>query len=509
MRPFRSSLLVACLLLSAQSAVASGPAELTVTAVQPTARTVTAPVDSVIQVRFDVPVDRSSVSDASFWAFARWSGVVQGSFVFSDGDREVSLVPDRAFSAGESVMVILSSALRAATGETLRAGGYSFQFWTRAAPTTLEFEEVQRFSTRTTPGETTQSYGGFASDLDGDGFLDLSIVNEDTSDLRTYMNLADQTGTFDEMLSPVSTGGTPSPSEPSDFNRDGHVDVAIANITGDSVSILLGAGDGTFPTHQEISVGGGPRGIAVLDLDGDGDVDVVNTNSGSSNLSILLNNGAGVFGAPTFLEVGFSGEWALAAGDMNEDGLLDLVVGGRFSESIRVLLSDGDGTFTARPIQDSGGAVWMVVLGDVNGDGHEDVAGVNAFDDNGAILLGDGTGQLAAPVLHTTDPFSLATDLADLDGDGDLDWVTASFSGDWFLFENNGGVFTFNQEFDATTAASCSLALDIDNDGDLDLALIDEIADEVVVLAHPGNPSEVFSDGFESGDVSAWSTAQP
>ena len=65
----------------------------------------------------------------------------------------------------------------------------------------------------------------------------------------------------------------------------------------------------------------------MLDLDGDGDIDVVNTNSGSSNLSILLNNGAGVFGAPTFLEVGFSGEWALAAGDMNEDGLLDVVVG--------------------------------------------------------------------------------------------------------------------------------------------------------------------------------------
>lgn len=147
----------------------------------------------------------------------------------------------------------------------------------------------------------------------------------------------------------------------------------------------------------------------------------------------------------------------------------------------------------------------MLVLGDVNGDGTEDVALVNGFDDLGAILLGDGQGGLGAPTTHATDPFCLATDLADLDGDGDLDWITASFNGDWFLFENNGsGSFTFDQALAATSAASCSLALDVDNDGDLDLALIDEIADEVVVMVHPGNPTAIFIDGFETGDLSRW-----
>ena len=189
---------------------------------------------------------------------------------------------------------------------------------------------------------------------------------------------------------------------------------------------------------------------------------------------------------------------------MNDDGRLDLVVGGRDSQTVRVYLSNGDGTFVAQPSRPSGGGVWMLVLGDVDGDGNEDVALVNGFDDTGAILLGDGQGGLSMPVTHPTDPFCLATDLADLDGDGDLDWITASFNGDWFLFENNAGTFTFNQEIDATSAASCSLALDVDNDGDLDLALIDEIADEVVVMAHPGNPSAIFADGFESGDTTAW-----
>ena len=485
-------------------------AQLTVSSVSPTARGLTVPADSAITIQFDRPVDPASVvARESFWAFGRWSGPADGTFEFLDGNRTVRLVPDQPFSAGENVMVLLSNQLRGEDASTLRAGGYSFQFWVAAQPSSLAFEESQRFSTRTVPQTTSRAYGGLATDMDGDGFLDLTIVNEDTDDLRVFLNGADGSGRFEPMQTPFGIGGVPSPSEPSDFNADGLVDVCTANTVGDSVSIALGAGDGTFTSHQEIPVAGNPRGIAVLDADGDGDVDIVNTNNDNSTLSLLLNDGDGVFGAPIAFGSGSEGEWALAAGDMNEDGLLDLVVGGRDSDRVRVYVNAGDGTFSAGAFQENVGAVWMLVLGDFNGDGHEDVATANSFDNNGSILLGDGLGGLGAPTAHATDPFVLATDVGDLDGDGDLDWVTASFSGDWFLFENNGlGGFSFVQEFDATSAASCSLALDVDNDGDLDLALIDEIADEVIVLAHPGNPTEVFTDGFESGDVSEWSGSQ-
>lgn len=483
--------------------------ELTVVTVEPTPRTITAPVTSVITVHFDRPVDRSTVvARRSFWAFGRWSGPVDGSFVYGDGDATVTLVPDRPFSAGENVMVLLSTELAAAgDGGLLRAGGYSFQFWTRAAPVGLSFEEVQRFSTRTTPEESSRAYGGVAADMDGDGQLDLTVVNEDTADVRVFLNRADGSGTFESMLPPSSVGSVPSPSEPADFNADGAVDLALANTQGDSVSILLGDGAGGFASHQLVGVGVRPRGLAVLDVDGDGDVDIANTNHDDSSISVLLNDGQGTFGAPTFFGSGSEGEWALAAGDMDEDGRLDLVVGGRDAQTVRVYRAVGDGTFTAGVPQSSGGAVWMLVLGDVDGDGHEDVAAVNSFTNNGAILISDGLGGLGAPVTHATDPFSLASDLGDLDGDGDLDWVTASFSGDWFLFRNEGGSFVFDREIVASQAASCSLAFDADGDGDLDLALIDELADEVIVMAHPGTPGMLFADGFESGDITAWSTS--
>jgi hypothetical protein len=81
----------------------------------------------------------------------------------------------------------------------------------------------------------------------------------------------------------------------------------------------------------------------------------------------------------------------------------------------------------------------------------------------------------------------VASDLGDLDGDGDLDWVLSSFGASrWFIYRNNGsGVMTQVQQILAPNAASCSVLLDFDNDRDLDLALVDEVAD--VVLLYRNN----------------------
>ncbi len=468
------------------SAIAEG-GELLVVGVRPAPRTIGAPVGASIRVVLDRAVDRSTVTGEAFSAFGRWSGPAPGTFSFANQDRTVILRPSQTFSAGEQVMVVLSNQIRAADGSALRSAGYSFQFWTRSAPSTMRFGLADVMSTRSIPSEHTQSYGGVATDLNNDGWLDLTIVNEITADLRVFLNRADGSGLFNNFIEPTfPVGDRASPSEASDFNGDGNPDLAVANIDANSVSIVLGNGDGTFAPQQEVPVGQAPRGIAVLDADGDGDADIVNTNSyGAGSLSLLVNDGSGVFGRPVFFEGGWDNEWALAAADMNEDGILDLVVGAQdlSGPAIVVNLGNGDGTFTFASSQSAGGAVWMLNTSDVNGDGHDDVVTANSLNNNGAILLGDGVGGLAAPTLVPLDPFPLATDLGDVDGDGDLDWATSSYSGDWWLLTNDGqGQFTLAREFPSTSAASCALFFDSDNDGDLDLALIDEVADQVLVI---------------------------
>ncbi len=498
----RRFVFVGVFLVTQGGAAATRAQSIDVVDVSPAVHILIAPVDSPIVVQFDKPVLRSSIVPLrSFWAFGRWSGTVTGAFSFSDGDQMVTLTPDRPFSAGETVMVMLSHDIEATDGSTLRPGGYSWQFWTAVKPTPLVLNEIGRLTTRTAPQISSRAYGGIASDLNRDGYLDITIVNEDTADLRVFMNRADGTGLFHPFLQPTfGVGPRASPSEPSDFNRDGVVDICVANINENTVSILLGNGDGTFGLQQKITVGLAPRGIAVLDVDGDGDTDIVNTNFSSSTMSLLLNDGSGVFGTAGPFEGGGAGEWALAAGDMNDDGLLDLVIGTWSSPSQRVVINtgNGDGTFSIGTSQPVVGSVWMLVLGDLNGDATEDVTLVTSSNARGQVLFGDGAGNLTPPVSQTIDSFPLATDIGDLDGDGDLDWVTSSYSGDWLLFCNNGaGSFSFVQRFPSTEAASCALFADTDSDGDLDLALIDEEHDEVILMRNSGEQPPVPT-------VSAW-----
>jgi len=182
------------------------------------------------------------------------------------------------------------------------------------------------------------------------------------------------------------------------------------------------------------------------------------------------------------------------------------VVGTLIGQEILVYTSNGDGSYTLASQRPSGGETWMLVLGDLSGDRAEDVAVVNSNSDNGAILLGDGGGGLAQAQVVPTDPFPLATDLADLDGDGDLDWVTSSFFGDWMVFDNDGsGSFSLVESYDAPQAASCSIPMDLDNDGVLDLVLIDELEDEVILMA---GGTRGFASGFETGDTSEWSRSR-
>ncbi|MFN0060128.1 MAG: FG-GAP-like repeat-containing protein [Planctomycetota bacterium] len=459
-----------------------------VTGTTPTLNTITAPTNSSITVTFDQPVNPASVTSNSFWAFGRWSGTAVGTFSFSGGGQSVTLTPNQPFFTGESVMVILSHDIQAVGGSFLRAAGYSFIFWTASQPSTLNFEELVTFSTRTTPFQSTRSYGGVGSDLNEDGYVDLAIVNEDTSDLRVYLNLADGSGLFGSMLAPptpIQDQG--SPNEPSDFNRDGHVDLAVCNAGVSTVSVLLGNGNGSFQPQQVIPVGVGNHGIAALDVDGDGDTDLVTTNSVSDNVSLLLNNGSGVFGAATSFEGGGSGEWTISAGDFDEDGILDIVIGAIYGEQLIVRRGLGNGTFALASVQSGVGGTWMLATGDVNGDGHVDVASANSFSNEGSISLGNGLGGFSGIAWYSVDPSAIASDLGDLDGDGDLDWVISSFSGDFTVLENiGGGVFAFYQEFPATNAASCAILMDIDNDGDMDIALVDELDDTVTLMQQDG-----------------------
>jgi hypothetical protein len=479
---------------------------LAVQAVEPSARSLRAPLDGAIVINFDRPVARDSVTPRTFWAFGRWGGPMDGAFAFSNGDRTVSLKPARPFTAGDRVTVILASALKGADGSGLRRAGYSFQFSTTVKPAPLKFPLAQTVNVRAADGKATRAYGGTAADLNGDGFLDVMIVNEDSADLRVFLN--DKRGRFMPFRVPTTPlDERASPSEASDFNRDGFVDLVTANLNADNLTVLLGKGDGTFlparkyPTKMT-SGSAQPRGVAVLDIDGDGDVDIVNTNNNASNMAIFVNDGAGNFTGPTIFDAGHrtatrvDGEFGLFAGDMNEDGILDLIIGGKRGGGTVVNLGTGMGGFMLGGAYGPATTPWQIAAGDVNGDGHDDVATADAdldameSKDTVTVLLGDGKGGLRPVESHKALGAPFAVDLGDLDGDGDLDMIVSNYRGGaWQIFENAPmGERVFRElpaeQHAASSSASCAIIADIDNDGDVDIVEIDEIRDEFNLRIH-------------------------
>ena len=112
-----------------------------------------------------------------------------------------------------------------------------------------------------------------------------------------------------------------------DLDRDYLNDVVTANDQSGSLSVLHGAGFGSFPLGFEIPQAGAPRSIVAADFDGDGWVDVAYATIGAPvAIHVLANEFGALNPTPVYMQY-FSGRLGyVAAPDMDRDGDPDLVV---------------------------------------------------------------------------------------------------------------------------------------------------------------------------------------
>ena len=336
-------IVVGIAVMTTATSFASTGGTLEVVATAPSRAVLDAPTDGSISVTFDRPVDPASIGITSFHAFSRGAGSLRGEFSFSPDGRTVTLEPARNASPGEPVTVTLANTIRGVDRTTLRSAGYQFRFWTAAAAAEMDFFILQEITTSAFPGEDVIPYGGSATDLDEDGWIDLSIVNEGTNDVRVFLNTGDGTGRIQPFLTPTNPiGEVPSPSEPADFDLDGHADLCTANIIGDNVSILIGGGDGSYGGTQTLGTGNAPRGITTLDLDGDGDLDWI-TSSYSGDWFLFVNDGAGNFSFRESFPAPIAASCSLPV-DMDNDGDLDLIFVDELDDSMIVMSNGGNNT---------------------------------------------------------------------------------------------------------------------------------------------------------------------
>jgi hypothetical protein len=288
---------------------------------------------------------------------------------------------------------------------------------------------------------STVGYGPRAmagADVNGDGLLDLVVVNEcadgGCANGSVSVLLGNGNGTFQPAVA-FATGQNSKFVAVGDLNFDGLPDLAVTNNGDGTVSVLLSNGLGSLysaATSYVVGSGAGslPTGVAMgIFNPGLGFWDLAVSTSGDHTVTILPENGYGTFnvGGETTLDLpaGAAPYW-LATGDLRDDGTLDLVVPDANSSSVYVLLGNGNATFQPYATYSVGLLPQGVSLGDINGDGVLDLVVPNTDSDGTvSVLRGNGDGTFASQMVYTVGNNPAWAALADFNGDGMLDIATS------------------------------------------------------------------------------------
>jgi Flp pilus assembly secretin CpaC len=324
------------------------------------------------------------------------------------------------------------------------------------------------------------------ADFNDDNFQDFVVANFTDGTLSLYDGNPTTPGSF---LNPttITVGAGPTWISTGFFNTKTDtsntiVDLAVANQTAGTVSILHGNGDGTFTTEPTLTLpsGAGPTAIAVADFNGDGFADLAVVNKNANTVSIFLGNGDETFQAPTTIVTGNAPTSIVAeAFNPNAPAIIDLAVTNSTDNTLQIFLGNGKGAFTNGVTYNTGVTPVYVASADFDLDGNLDLAvadsgaatSTNSVGNSISIFLGNGDGTFIKPGATRMD-FAAGTTptsfvVADFNDDGIPDLIVTA-SGDnavGLLLGAGGGAFDSPIEVPVGTTPDSIATADFNGDG--------------------------------------------
>jgi FG-GAP-like repeat len=292
------------------------------------------------------------------------------------------------------------------------------------------FQGALQFSTALPPSALA------VGDFNQDGNLDIAVTEYGLSGSELQIFLGNGDGTFTEGASYTSVS-LPYGITVADFNGDGYLDLAMVNSGDNTVAVMLGNGNGTFqkPYGYYAPL---PENLVAVDLNGDGHPDLAvlaycgadPNKCQSGAVEVFLNKGNGTFQKPTYSSVNGVGPDGIAAAELTHDGKIDLVVANNNFDgpsTISVLLGKGDGTFRSAVDYAVGSGPAGVAIADFNGDGNADIAVANAASNTVSVLFGNGKGlfKLGLNLQFAANSLPISVAAGDFNGDGAPDLAVA------------------------------------------------------------------------------------
>lgn len=382
-----------------------------------------------------------------------------------------------------------------------------------------------------------------ASDIDEDGLTDLLVSYFGT----IVLFKGDGNGDFSP-LDQYMTGAYCAALAITDFDADGHTDVATINKESMSITALRGNGNGSFESYAYFFESYPVGSIANGDLNGDGKDDfVLLQTSAPYDIIIQYDAGNGFFQNDTlFTDYFFYGAKA-AISDLNGDGYGDIAVAnynllkiytgdgqGSFQYSIdtlngsprfisveyfnndgyadlivttdgaaTIMLGNGDATFTIADTETDGMCVGhQHAVADFNEDGFKDVVVGSDGEDYGCnpklkMFFGDGTGSLASSGIGLNTFAGAEVITADFNNDGHADLAIGELSVAGFRILLGDGTGHFSKVFELNNLPGFNIAMttsDFNSDGIADIVFC---ANKLIhVYKGEGDGSFVFENQY-------------
>ncbi len=387
---------------------------------------------------------------------------------------------------------------------------HSVTFLILVIVSTLSLQAQLTYSAKTDFSVGSAPWDVISCDLNGDGMPDIATANYGASSISVLLNTTTPGASVPSYAAKVdfTTGASPYSIDFSDVNGDGKTDIAVANYSGATISVLLnttasGATTPTFSSKTDFLAGSDPQSITLDDLNGDGREDVVVANPFANTISVLFNTTTPGAVTPSFsARTTFSTATypiAVATGDLNGDGKIDIASANLSSHSISVFLSttssgDVTPTYSLKTDFGTGTNPNSISIADCNGDGKPDIATGNNSSYTISILINTTTLGAAVPAfLEKSDTPTIGNlylaPLEDCNGDGKPDFATANASNNTVSLLLNtttpgASIPTYTTITNYTSGNYSTMAVfsDCNGDGKKDMLVVNYYADSVSVL---------------------------